>query len=348
MKQILLFVFCANIMLVKAQYQFTGEVTDGYENQSVYLSLIENYRKSSRVYADQVLKETKTDSLGYFTFEGDNLSPQNRIYSIHIDGCNETNSGGSHFLKDCYNTQRVLFIAKKGDSINFPLLSNDQALCEIASTNKSSDLLLEIEGLKEEMILDFMTYNSEANESLNLRKWFRTFKEFGEANDEPLAELYIYDFLSDRGNETHSFYLSDVKISPYYEELALRLNSRYANASFTSQFQNELEADKMLINHIDKNARSSFWPYLLWGGLFFLIIQVAYFNFKRRERNKKKNPFDILTSQERTIMVKIAEGKSNKEIANELFISLSTVKTHINSLYKKLHVSSREEIKTLL
>ncbi|KAA3625575.1 MAG: DNA-binding response regulator, partial [Flavobacterium sp.] len=34
-------------------------------------------------------------------------------------------------------------------------------------------------------------------------------------------------------------------------------------------------------------------------------------------------------------------------IASEMFVSVSTVKTHINNLYKKLKVSSRDEVKTL-
>lgn len=40
-------------------------------------------------------------------------------------------------------------------------------------------------------------------------------------------------------------------------------------------------------------------------------------------------------------------GKSNNEIAEQHFISLSTVKTHINNIYKKLNISSREELKNI-
>ena len=38
------------------------------------------------------------------------------------------------------------------------------------------------------------------------------------------------------------------------------------------------------------------------------------------------------------------ENKTNKEIASALFVSVSTIKTHINNLYKKLEVTSREEM----
>ena len=39
----------------------------------------------------------------------------------------------------------------------------------------------------------------------------------------------------------------------------------------------------------------------------------------------------------------IAAGLSNKKITEELFISMSTVKTHLRNIYSKLNVHSRTE-----
>jgi two-component system, NarL family, response regulator LiaR len=39
----------------------------------------------------------------------------------------------------------------------------------------------------------------------------------------------------------------------------------------------------------------------------------------------------------------IARGMANKQIARELFVTTSTVKTHVNNLYRKLGVSSRTQ-----
>ena len=39
----------------------------------------------------------------------------------------------------------------------------------------------------------------------------------------------------------------------------------------------------------------------------------------------------------------IAAGKSNRRIASELFVSVGTVKTHINNLYRKLDAHSRTQ-----
>ncbi|KFB00501.1 hypothetical protein IA57_08445 [Mangrovimonas yunxiaonensis] len=56
---------------------------------------------------------------------------------------------------------------------------------------------------------------------------------------------------------------------------------------------------------------------------------------------------ETLTNQEQKVLDLLLEEKTNKEIAKTLFISLSTVKTHVNNVYRKLNVQSREEAKSL-
>jgi predicted ATPase/DNA-binding CsgD family transcriptional regulator len=49
-----------------------------------------------------------------------------------------------------------------------------------------------------------------------------------------------------------------------------------------------------------------------------------------------------LTPREAEVLGLIAAGFSNRQIAEQIMVGLSTVKTHINNLFSKLHVSSRE------
>jgi len=345
--RILLFCLLCSPLLTLGQYRFSGQLPDDHANQTVYLSIVENYRKSSRIYLDQIISTTTTDSLGKFKFEGDNLSDKNHLYRIHIDECNTANEIATHFLKECNYTQSLLFLAKNTDIITIPLLENNQPLCEINSTNNTSTLILEIDALREEMILDFLEYPSKANEDLSFKKWFFRLQEFGIASGEPLAELYIYNFLSNRASETHSFYLSNLQHSDYYTELLNRLMVTYPNATFTEQFKREITADKIVPEDTTLVANSFFsnYPFYILISLFAIILGVIFYNKKQRKRTKRF--LETLTSQEKTIVEKIGQGKSNKEIASELFISLSTVKTHINNLYKKLDVSSRDELKSL-
>jgi LuxR family transcriptional regulator, maltose regulon positive regulatory protein len=48
-----------------------------------------------------------------------------------------------------------------------------------------------------------------------------------------------------------------------------------------------------------------------------------------------------LSGRELEVLALVASGMSNKEIAGRLFVSVTTVKTHINNLYRKLDASSR-------
>lgn len=61
----------------------------------------------------------------------------------------------------------------------------------------------------------------------------------------------------------------------------------------------------------------------------------------------KRNDATPLTKRETEILEQIATGKSRKRIAEELFIDLETVKSHIKNIYHKLNVHSKADaIKT--
>lgn len=53
---------------------------------------------------------------------------------------------------------------------------------------------------------------------------------------------------------------------------------------------------------------------------------------------------DLLSKREREVMKLLLEGKKRKEIADELFVTESTIKKHSASIYKKLEVENRKEL----
>ena len=55
-------------------------------------------------------------------------------------------------------------------------------------------------------------------------------------------------------------------------------------------------------------------------------------------------PLEPLTSREEEILIPVAQGWTNHEIADDLHISISTVKTHLASLMRKLNARNRVEI----
>lgn len=59
------------------------------------------------------------------------------------------------------------------------------------------------------------------------------------------------------------------------------------------------------------------------------------------ERKNEDDPIYSLTDREMNVLELISTGLSNKQIANQLFISEETVKVHIRNLLRKLNVHSR-------
>ena len=106
-------------------------------------------------------------------------------------------------------------------------------------------------------------------------------------------------------------------------------------------------------------------PWICLGYIFFCGIQFVYLFLQKEdtncqqsevntnekvditktdndsERNKK---LELLTVRENEIVTYVCAGKSNKEIADILFISQNTVRNHIYNIYKKVGVKNKIEL----
>ncbi len=70
------------------------------------------------------------------------------------------------------------------------------------------------------------------------------------------------------------------------------------------------------------------------------ISNQKYINIKYRQGMEK---YDF-TPREKEVACLVRSGQSNLEISEDLFISVNTVKKHLQNLYKKAEVSSRQEL----
>nr|WP_084414009.1 response regulator transcription factor [Salibacterium aidingense] len=64
----------------------------------------------------------------------------------------------------------------------------------------------------------------------------------------------------------------------------------------------------------------------------------------QRMRQPESSLHDTLTERERDVVSLIGEGKTNQEIADELYIGIKTVKTHVSHILSKLAVDDRTQI----
>jgi len=96
------------------------------------------------------------------------------------------------------------------------------------------------------------------------------------------------------------------------------------------------EADLVTAVRMVSNGKSFFSP---------AVSRLLVEDYVRRLQDKDiEDSYELLTSREREILQLVAEGKSNKEIANMLNLSLYTVETHRSNILEKLNLHSVPEL----
>ena len=60
--------------------------------------------------------------------------------------------------------------------------------------------------------------------------------------------------------------------------------------------------------------------------------------------DERRGVYETLTERESDILRLVAKGYSNKSIARELGITISTVKTHLRNIFRKLDVEDRAQV----
>jgi DNA-binding CsgD family transcriptional regulator len=87
-------------------------------------------------------------------------------------------------------------------------------------------------------------------------------------------------------------------------------------------------------------------PYALYG--IFLLFYFLQFIIPSTAENLEFSEDLVkewgITGREHEIILKVLQGKSNADIASELFITLATVKTHLHNIYQKIGIDSRFDL----
>lgn len=80
-----------------------------------------------------------------------------------------------------------------------------------------------------------------------------------------------------------------------------------------------------------------------YNGIPTLEPEVTGKIMSHMRKKPEKNLHDQLTGREIEILLLIAEGKTNQEIAEQLFIAVKTVKVHVSNMLAKLNVQGRTQ-----
>lgn len=341
---LLRFIFLFSSLITSAQFQFTGKVNKHFSNATAYLIAIDSYQKCELLITENIIQEYKIDSLHQFKFSGDFLNSKNRFYKIYIDNCNTLITDYKHTIKHCENSNTIIFIAKNNDSIHFPLNDLSQSFCEIESSSPQNTAVLELTNLQEELLSNLHHTKSDAQRDIIFKNCFKELQKHSKTYNDPLVELYSYYLYANTNSYSREFYLEDLKQNDYYLNLLNSLTKLYPEASYVQQYKTDLNNDGYQL--LEKPDNSANYFTYLFAALLVISLLVNFVLLKKVKKttNEVIDYKNILTPQEQNVFELMHQKMSNKAIAERLFVSVSTVKTHINNIYSKLNISSRKEV----
>jgi LuxR family transcriptional regulator of csgAB operon len=81
----------------------------------------------------------------------------------------------------------------------------------------------------------------------------------------------------------------------------------------------------------------------IFSGAFWFSqsLLYRYLEKQRRRTKRRRQSISVLTTKEQEILRLIASGKTNDAVAETLYISAHTVKSHLYNIFKKINVSNR-------
>ena len=185
--------------------------------------------------------------------------------------------------------------------------------------------------------------------------------------DEPLIAEDIAGYLLDGGFEVHGIannandamnilnkelpnaILLDINLGDGMDgiELATYIRKEY-NIPFVFLTSH---ADKQTLDRAKQTIPAGYLLKPFDGNDLMASLEIAIFNHLQQETTTKQPDLDSvneslpvpLSQREFDILMMLQTGKTNKEIAAELFISINTVKTHLLHLFEKLDVRNRTQ-----
>lgn len=343
-KHIFLILVCSIAFFTTAcaEYQITGHVnlSPNWQRQ-IFLSTINKLDNYYMADPSNIIQVGSINDDGSFILSGDNLPPDARFYRLYLikeentefDACMYIGGDDHNFIHLILDNNT--HITLEADHVSNSPFSN----CKITGSPSNSLLGSLSELVSPSFYFHEIKFPSELQ--FSKQKLNRNLFHFADTCKNTLVSLAALI-----NTDMDQYYDAE---SARYEAFAERLSDNLPNHDYTDNYFRKLNYHK---GSTTSNKSLPWWATLIIALLSFSLIAAL---FKIRSLSTKGIELDkqtstdhpnkqiILTQQEDKILNLIFDGKSNKEIASELFIELSTVKTHINKLYKKLDVKNRNE-----
>ena len=102
-------------------------------------------------------------------------------------------------------------------------------------------------------------------------------------------------------------------------------------------------ASAQLIYAIEEVLNGKIYLPLALSSRFFEYFQQSFREESSKTESDEENLLSYLTQREEEVLELLTQGITYKGVANKLFISETTVKTHVNNIFQKLQVNDRTQ-----
>lgn len=272
---------------------------------------------------------------GTFFLSGDDLPEDPRYYRVYLiqnsfSAVEFYNQPVRNFMHIVLGNQEIIEFGnnKKEDifgSVSFPDSEKNKILHDFENDFYLKKIQLDEGTTKSKR--DFL--------NLHLNKFIR---DFTNSCTDPMLGLFALYHIDDKETDF-------LRNSDFYFNFQVQIMHDYPNSPYTYSYNELLDGligFRDLVCEMPQLANP--WKNWVIGGEAIIIFLLIFLFFRKQKAGKNEsNLAELLSDKEMKILQEMAAGKANKEIANELFIELSTVKTHINSIYKKLGAVKRQD-----
>jgi DNA-binding CsgD family transcriptional regulator len=288
-----------------------------------YLSLISDFDKMNTMTSEMIIEKADIDKSGRFGFRTIFLPKEDKLYRIHIA---KRSDPPASLIIGGRDENYLFIIANSNSEVFIKDTSNTELLGDvIISGYYPNQMLQQIDEISS--YLDTTNFNGSPIKTELVRSTiFENLRIYADTCSNPLIALYaLY-----KSNFQENYSVNQ----QYFKDFLTKW--KLERSTYFDEFRKQIQIPKIYGKGF----------LLLIGSLLFISgFLVCYFVLNRFK--KKLNPMRDLSVQERKIFSLIIEGKSNKEISDNLNIGMSTVKSHVNSIYSKLDINSRKDILNL-
>jgi LPXTG-motif cell wall-anchored protein len=285
------------------------------------LSVIPDFTQMHAISNEMIIRESKIGPDGHFIFDLAGLPDEDRLYRIHFRKKAEPRAS---LIIGGREENHLFIIANQNSEVEVKVRSSPNLLGRVEVTgyapNKALQEINQIAGFLD--TLDY--YGPAVNRDFVRQAVFDRLRSYADTCSHPLISLY-------------AIYKSRF-------ETNFPVNQDFYRKYLWKWKSEDSEYFRAFLAQLPNTGSPGIMVPMLVGLAILLLVATGTIIYFRTRKKRNQNHYQSLTVQERKIFSLLREGKTNKEISDICAISLSTVKSHVNSIYTKLKLGSRTEV----